>query len=88
MMLQEQLAQKLRNTIEATCRRYETISSRTQLNMHQNHLDRLSTHLQSAGLSELLPHVNLAINNLNSQAERLEVEEREDGLSAHNTRVG
>ena len=80
MMLQEQLAQKLRNTVEATCRRYETISSRTQLDLHRTHLDRLSTHLQSAGLSELLPRVNLAINNLNSQAERLEVEEREDGL--------
>jgi hypothetical protein len=80
MMLQEQLAQKLRSAIETTSRRYETISSRTHLDLHRTHLDRLSTHLQSAGLSELLPRVNVAINNLNSQAERLEVEEREDGL--------
>lgn len=80
MALQEQLAQRLRSTVEASCRRHEIISSRTQLDLHRTHLDKLRTQLQHHGQSEFLPRVDLAIDNLTSQAERLELEEREDSI--------
>lgn len=80
MTLQEQLARRLRSTVEASCQRYEVISNRTQLELHRTHLDQLRTQLQHHGQSEFLPRANLAMDNLARQAERLELDEREDSI--------